>query len=408
MKKLSVVLLICLVIFSVFSVFNIRFLSRLDDRKIFTLSEKIEQSFKKESFKLLGQVYDDTSIIGWIHNSIYYSFTMKDDKYIYRYYPETGKKEEIFHEKSIADFGIINTRDEKKIMVNCKNRNTLERIFFMEEKLEKGDYHYDVIDESNKCFFEMYDILTKRRERLFEYTIKTNAVKDDYMGESLSNNYLMYYLEEDNLYTFIKYDINTKVSKSYEISLKENANDIDAYFEKAEISSDGKTIWAIKVKEDSNKSKSTEKNLCKIDLNKKDVVPEYVTSDVDAYTITSDDRYIIYEKSSETNKDTRELVCLDALSEKEYLIDAEIIDKGYDLSPSGTKIAYLVKDRDIAKLYIKDIGDKNSEGRLIYSFSDFNRLDCIDFGSDNKSVFISYLPNETKKEGAYQMCLIKL
>lgn len=430
MKKLSIVVLISIVLVSVFSVFNVRFLRMLDGKMAFSLFQTVEKEVKggeweglddqkyliEESapyplsnFVFLGQCYSDTNIVGWLDDSILFDSTSDDSLVsLYRYYPALGKKEEMIGDKKFLQLKHIASKDKKKVLINSKIQNCSALIIyqFMEDKFLKGDYEYDALCGYNNSLFEIYDSSTKKSEELFKYTIKSkieennpNSMTFNFGDFSTSNNfnYLAYYFKDYENYYLVKCDINTKKTKSFKMLLDKTIKGLDD-LDQIAVSNDGNVAWIIK-----------KGDLYKMNLNKQELDLEYVISNVAGYGISSDERYIVYFKSQETQKGSVELKCFDLLSKNNYRLEENIIKESHILSSSGTKVAYLVEESNCVKLYAKDFSDEKSERRLVHTFYDFSRLDCIDLSSDGKSLFISYHTNEkNKKSDKYKMCLIKL
>lgn len=431
MRKLSIIVLICIVLFSVFSVYNIRFLRRFDDSWVFPLfqaTSKDDIDRKSEDLSaqkylvgesesvplssniiFLGQNYSNTSIVGWLDDSIAFIHrSPKDTNELYRYYPALGIKEEMIGNGNLVEVDYTISRDKKKVLINrrffyCSPKEVNTAIFALMEENYKD---YNTLFRENNSLVEIYDSSTKKVEELFKYTIKGKFTEGSpkylvynhgFVFPSNNFNYLVYCYEDKDNYYLVKYDINTKETKSFQMLFDEKTSELDD-LDQIAVSNDGNVTWIIK-----------QGDLYRMNLDKQELDPEYVVSNVTGYEISSDDRYIVYAKDQDNQKGSRELMCLDNLSKSNYKLDENIIEKGYALSSSGTIVVYLAEDGDNVKLYSKDFSDEKSERRLVYTFHDFSRLDCIDLSSDGKSVFISYHTNEkNKKSDEYKMCLIKL
>jgi protease II len=166
-------------------------------------------------------------------------------------------------------------------------------------------------------------------------------------------------------------------------------------------------MWIIEILQSEKAPVSRETTLYMLDFKQEKLKPQAITSNIGKYMVSLDNNYILYSTDTYFG-DKSKLFCRNNKSKKEYLIEDNIVEYGFALS-SGNIAAYLVKDEIGAQLYIKDYSDEKSESKLAYTFAEFLRVECIDFSSDGKWVFISYCENEDAKSLAeYQMCLINL
>lgn len=413
-KSLIFVILICTALIVGYAVFSIIYLGIFETREFFTLPKKVVSSSEDDKFVLLGQHYSDEKVIGWMDDCILFGLYEGN---LYKYYPSEGRREKIaFREELVSLSGIISW-DKKNILIDHKFSDSSIIFDFMEEMHANEDYDFHIVDRENNSYFEIYDSSTKKREKLFDYTVKYRVDKKycnsicNYSHVCISNNfkYLLSCIKTNKPeFTYTTYDINKKTTKSYEVAFSEISKDILQLLDEPSISNDGNTMWIIEILQSEKSPISRETTLYMLDFKQEKLKPQAIASNIGKYMVSLDNNYILH--STDTYfRDKSKLFCRNNKSKKEYLIEDNIVEDGFALSSSGNIAAYLVKDEIGAQLYIKDYSDEKSKSNLVYTFAEFLRVECIDFSSDGKRVFISYCTNEDAKSLAeYQMCLINL
>lgn len=421
-KSLIAVVLICTALIVGYAVFSIMYLGLFETRENFTLSENIVSNSEADKFVLLGQHYSDEKVVGWTDNSIL--FELKADKLgyyydLYKYCLSEGRREKIASRGDSISLSAKISGDKKNILIDHRfGLDSSKHSVFLKEKHANKDYNYHTVGGENNSFFEIYNISTKRIEKLFDYTVKlrvdkehTNAVFSTYKSVCISNNFkhlLCYEKENRTGFSFINYDIDEKTAKTYEVAFKESESGILQWLSSPSISSDGNTMWIIEKLEGTALPNLRETTLYMLDFRQKELNPQAIASNLYKYMVSLDNKYIVYS-TDPFKGNISKLICMNNKSKKEYTIEENIFEDGFVLSSLGNVVAYLAKDEIGAKLYIKDFEDEESKSRLIYTFDEFLKLEYIDFSSDGKSVFVSYITNKDAKAlDEYQMCLINL
>jgi|GEM_PF-1821776 len=419
MKKLMTATIICTVLFCVFSIFYIKYSGVFEDKEVFTLSHEMGSYSKNGNYISLGQHYSDTSVVGWMDDSILFRLSLAPDRTndLYRYYPADGRSEVITLREELIDISAIISGDKKNILINhefsCNNSMVID---LLKERRANSDYEYHVAVKENNSFFENYNLSTKKREKLFDYTVSLRGDKEfnnifkNVKGTFSSNNleYLMNIVHDNGPhYDLVKYSMGKKSVSNYKLSFKETNDDIYRFLIDPAISNDGNTMWIIERLDVFSFPSHRESTLYMLDLKAEEIHLKAIASNLSKFLVSSNNNYIIYSK--EPIEDNSELRCIDLRSRKDYKIGDNVLNNGFVFSSSDHIAAYLVKADNGAKLYLTDLSDERSESSLKYTFAEFLEIECIDFSSDRKSLFISYYANKDKKVlKERQMCLIKL
>ena len=272
-------------------------------------------------------------------------------------------------------------------------------------------------DKETISEIEIYDLKSKREEKIFEYKSKYRTVGkgkhtpiNSFQSIGYSNNskFICWCLEKDlGVFTFSVYNIASKSIKEYNV-IKNQGN--FNFISNLSVSNTGDTLWftGCPINNYLSPTPQAGNNIFKLDLTENKLTPELIIEDAVTYKTSFDNGYLIYEKLTTDEEMMVSLNCLDLDSLNEITIDDNImtnISKSFDLSTSDNTVSYLRKDNEGAKLYLVKLNAPNNKPKLIYSFPQIKTVNGMYIGKDNKNILISFNSQEGQQR---RTCIIDI
>lgn len=417
-KNVFLLLGIIVILFFIFVTYTVTVSNKHIEVKTFTLlgAEVDDVREDTHNFKWVIKRHSFRERVeGWINGNIVFENILKS---VYLYSQFKGEKSLVFDVENNTDF-IISVSDYGENMVVYKqvrvDQSSARK--FAEEKYSKSDYSYSSLENEHNTnvLIELYNIGKGNSvvvaDKLLKWRIFKNFLKDpidnfDTLGISGDGMFVAYCMWEDTgEFVISVYDVKKETATEYKVYEKEGRFDITY---RISISDDGKDVWFAGRNFDDVPAKVS---LYSLNLDKNELSEKKVMPTLHSYKISSNKRYVIYDYRKSTKNDTQSEVGLrgiDNLYDEEFIIDTDIVVNGYGLSTSGNKVAYLKRNGEGAKLYIKDIENESSESSLIHTFEDLSAARNIYWDIDDNKLLVSYGLNSPSGSEKWNTCVVEL
>lgn len=371
-----------------------------------------------------------------------------DDSSVYVYDPQSGKKELIrkhggysgeFNGYTIITPFVLS--DQKLLLHYNFIDNRVLQFELNDLNASRDDYSYSTIedaipldnwlrklaiesaedhaskDKETMSEIEIYDLKSKREEKIFEYKSRYRTVGEgkhtpinsfQSIGYSSNSKFICWCLEEElGVFTFSVYNTLSNSIKNYNIT---NTRDDFDFVSNLSVSNTGDTIWftGCPINNYLSPAPQTGNNIFKLDLTGNKISPELIVEDAVTYKTSFDNRYLVYEKLIANEEMMISLNCLNLDSMDEVTIDDNIMpnkSKSFDLSTYDNAVLYLRKDKEGTNLYLAKLNAPNSKPKLIYSLPQIKTLNSMYIGNNNKSILISYDMQEGQQRST---CIIDI
>ncbi len=380
-------------------------------------------------------------VAGWLGSRILINYISNpNDSAVYIFDPQHGKKELITKHGGYS--GIFNGYTKINLFALSDQRillhyNYIDNMLLQSELNDingiRGDYTYSTIentvpkdnwlrklavesaedydskDKETKSKIEIYNLKSKKSEKIFQYKSKYRTVGkgkctpvNSFQSIGYSNNskFICWCMEVDpGTFTFSIYNVASKAIKEYKITEDEGRFN---FISNLSVSNDGDTLWFTggPVTNYLANNPKAGTNIFKLDLNTNKIVPELIAEDAITYKTSFDNRFIVYEKLINDKQILITLNCLNLDSMNEIIIDDNImtnVSGCFDLSNFDNTVSYLKKDLAGAKVYVVKLDSPSNQPALIYSLQEVEAVNCIHIGQDNKKLLISFDLKENER-----------
>lgn len=377
----------------IMALYSLIFSSDFAKEENFLLQNKVMSS--KEVKASVNWIFKEYPKDEYLEGFMDEGFIVKKNNNVYIYDNLHGKAKTIASSKDFHDIGLLQLDDHKILMHYVKVYLTLEE--FLHNNQKAKDYNYYLPNEAidTTDFIEIYDNRTGINKKIFEYKRMWRLAEeiDDlllYNFQSLGgskNGRFVVLCIEDKLDSFKFYIYDTENESKKEYSIFEDKQRFDV-IKDIVVSNEGDYIYFTGSSESNGLSRN---DLYGLDLLKDKHHSKLLQKEINTFSISYDEKYILYDYYEDAYEKRYNLACLEMVSMKNSEIAKDIITRSFSLSHQN-RVAYLENDNTFPGLYVSDFGKEVSKKCFVYEFKELNTKNSIflKWLNNDNSILVSY------------------